>query len=253
MQTSEAIDKISPAVVKAQSELKHAIKDSENGAFKQGGKASKYADLTAVWDAAKGVLAPNKLAALQDVVCSDSGVGVRTRLLHESGQWIEFDPPMIPLEKRTAHGVGSALTYGRRFSLSAALGVVADSDDDGNAASQSNGSGVADAQSTTQFDKVKNAPGISEAKTWAREHIRDLENSENGGEFLTTIESVRGRWAKVCAVYPNLWQGPDGSGLRGEGTRLATTFQCRQGFDAFLKEVEALAYEIKNAPAQAAQ
>lgn len=134
MQTSSALDKISPALVKAQSELKHAIKDSSSEAFKRNGKAMKYADLTAVWDAAKPVLSANKLAVMQDVVNTDVGMGVRTRILHESGQWIEFDPPIIPLTKRDAHGAGSCLTYGRRYSLSAALGVVADDDDDGNAA-----------------------------------------------------------------------------------------------------------------------
>lgn len=151
-------------------------------------------------------------------------------------------------------GPGKAISYAVKMALLKALGLETGEDADDGAGVDHKPEAKAEAPAkVSEPDKVKNAPGISEAKTWAREHIRDLENSENGDEFLTTIETVRGRWAKVCAVYPNLWQGPDGSGLRGEGTRLATTFQCRPGFDAFLKEVEVLAHEIKNPPAQAAQ
>lgn len=164
MQTSPEIDKISPALVKAQSELRHAVKDTANPAF----KGVKYADLSSVWDAAKPVLTANKLAALQDVVSTDAGMGVRTRILHESGQWIEFDPPIIPLEKRNAHGAGSVLTYGRRYSLSAALGVVADFDDDGNAAVASPSQGVAVAHSNA------NGPAAEFITPDQEEHITQL-------------------------------------------------------------------------------
>lgn len=248
MQTSEKIDQVAAAVVKAQGELSHAVKDSENAGFKQGGRASKYADLTSVWNAAKPVLKANDLAALQDVVCNDAGMGVRTRLLHKSGQWIEFDPPIIPLEKKNAHGAGSVLTYGRRYSLSAALGVVADEDDDGNAASQAPGNDVADAQPI----KTKNAAGISEARSWVREHIRDLESSEDGAEFMTKLAMVAARWTKVCGVYPALWQGPDGGGLKNEGVRISTIYQCRTEYDAFVKQIEHAATEIQQ-PKQAAE
>ena len=250
MQTSNDLDKIAPALVKAQSELKHAVKDSENAGFKSGGKASRYADLSSVWDAAKPVLTANKLAALQDVVSNEDGMGVRTRLLHESGQWIEFDPPMIPLAKKDAHGAGSVLTYGRRYSLSAALGVVADEDDDGNAAvQQTPAARVADAQPQRQADmpdptKVKNGPGISEAKNWVREHIRTLNGCGNPEELMEAIEAVKPRYIKVCGLFPNLWTGPDGTGLRGEAQKMATAYECRPDFDKFIKTVEAAAVAL---------
>jgi len=247
MQTSEKIDLVAAAVVKAQSQITHAIKDSTNPHFK-----SKYADLGSVWDAAKPALVANDLAALQDVVSNERGMGVRTRLLHKSGQWIEFDPPMIPLEKNNAQGAGSVLTYGRRYSLSAALGVVADIDDDGNAASASPGNGVADAQSTAKIAAVKNAPGISEARSWVREHIRDLENSESGDDFIAKIVVATARWTKICAIYPGLWEGPDGGGLLGEGKRLSTIFECRTEFDKFVKQIEAAAADLQQ-PNMAAQ
>lgn len=142
-------------------------------------------------------------------------------------------------------GPGKAVSYAVKMALLKALGLETGEDAD-------DGTDVAH-KPDVELDKVKNAPGISEAKNWVREHIRDLETSENTAEFMEKVEEVRSHWAKVCAVYPNLWQGPEGSGLRGEGVRLATTFQARAVFDPFLKEVEALAHEIKNPQQVAAQ
>lgn len=128
MKTSEAIDQIATALAVAQSKMKAAVKDSTNPAFK-----SKYADLTSVWEACRDALTANGISAIQDVARPNGHVEVTTRLLHKSGQWIEFGPLSMPIDKPNAHGVGSATSYARRYALSAAVGVVQD-DDDGNAA-----------------------------------------------------------------------------------------------------------------------
>lgn len=130
MQTSEQINEIAAACAKAQAALKPAIKDATNPAFR-----SKYADLASIVEAAK-VYAANGVAVWQDVTREDGGIGVRTRLAHTSGQWIEVGPLVVPLTKVDAHGVGSATTYAKRYALSSALGIAADEDDDGNAAVQ---------------------------------------------------------------------------------------------------------------------
>lgn len=255
MQTSDKIDLVAAAVVKAQSELKHAVKESSSEAFKRNGKAMKYADLTAVWDAAKPVLTANKLAALQDVVCNDQGIGVRTRLMHESGQWIEFDPPMIPLEKRNAHGVGSACTYGRRFSLSAALGVVADEDDDGNAASASNGNGVADAHRITEVDKIKNPPGRSAVVTKVREYCRELQACSDATELSAVMntDEFKKFAFKVCCEYPNDWLGEEAnSGLSGNIAQLGERLKCQDDTDSYIHRMER-ARDEKLKPKQAAE
>jgi hypothetical protein len=131
---SEQIAEIAVAMSKAQAAMRPAHKDSENPHFK-----SRYADLAAVWDALRAPLTDNGLIVLQDVETSTGtvlAVLVTTRIVHTSGQWFEFGPLAVPMAKADAHGVGSATTYGRRFSLSAALGVVADEDDDGNKATE---------------------------------------------------------------------------------------------------------------------
>jgi hypothetical protein len=66
-------------------------------------------------------------------MATDGGLLVSTRLLHESGQWIESSCP-VPLTKKDGHGLGSAITYGRRYNVLALAGVAPE-DDDGNAAS----------------------------------------------------------------------------------------------------------------------
>lgn len=134
MKTSDAIDKLAPAIVKAQGAIKPAVKDSENPHFR-----SKYADLSAVWEAVRETLHANGLAVIQlPVHVEDERVHLTTRLVHSSGQWIE-ETASIPVAKRDAHGFGSGYTYLRRYALSALLGVVADEDDDGNAAAKKNG------------------------------------------------------------------------------------------------------------------
>lgn len=130
MNTSDALNEIAAALSKAQGQMKPASKDATNPHFK-----SKYADLAANVDAARGPLAANGLAVIQEATASAAGVAVATRILHASGQWIQFDPLTVPCAKVDAHGVGSATTYARRYALGAALGLVAD-DDDGNGAVQ---------------------------------------------------------------------------------------------------------------------
>jgi hypothetical protein len=131
MKTSEQITEIAKAMAKAQGEMRPAIKDATNPAFR-----SKYADLTSVWDACRGPLTGNGITVWQDVETHADGIAVTTRLAHVSGQWVEFGPLVLPLAKKDAHGVGSATSYAKRYALSAAVGIVSDEDDDGNAAVQ---------------------------------------------------------------------------------------------------------------------
>lgn len=91
---------------------------------------------------------------------------------------------------------------------------------------------------------VKNAPGVSDAKTWVREHIHHLQGCENAEAFAEMLEEARTRWVRICQAYPGVWAGPDGSGLRGEGTRIATIMQARTFFDGFVADVEAAAREV---------
>ena len=136
MITSETTDVISAALSAAQGCMKPAAKSSINPHFK-----SKYADLSSILDAIREPLATNGLSVMQDTrtVSAEGGgfigVSVGTRSGHKSGQWREVGPLTVPLSKIDSHGVGSASTYAKRYSLVSALNVAgADIDDDGNIA-----------------------------------------------------------------------------------------------------------------------
>jgi hypothetical protein len=123
------IEKIAPALHKAQGQIKAALKDSTNPHFR-----SKYADLSSVIEAVKP--APSERDhLLQGVHDAVDGVAVETMLLHTSGEWIS-SVMRIPAVKQDAQGYGSAITYGRRYGLQSMCGVPAE-DDDGNAATAS--------------------------------------------------------------------------------------------------------------------
>jgi hypothetical protein len=125
---SPTISELAKALVKAQSQMGTAKKDATNPHFK-----SKYADLASVWEAIRKPLADNGLSVVQRVVSNAKGVAVESMLLHVSGEWVK-DRCWVPVVKADPQGYGSAITYARRYSLSAIVGVAAD-DDDGNAAS----------------------------------------------------------------------------------------------------------------------
>ena len=128
MNQSENIAELAGALAKAQGEMQAAIKDSVNPFFK-----SKYADLGSVWDAARPVLSKNGLCVIQTTEMIGEKTVLVTTLAHASGQWIKSHLPLNP-SKNDSQGVGSAITYLRRYSLSALVGVVCDDDDDGETA-----------------------------------------------------------------------------------------------------------------------
>ena len=122
---SSSIDPLAKALAKAQSEMKGAKADANNPYFK-----SKYADLHTVIESSLPYLNKHGLSVVQGNIPIEGNILITTTLLHESGQWIRSQIKM-PLEKATAHAVGSACTYGRRYGLSAMTGI-AQFDDDGN-------------------------------------------------------------------------------------------------------------------------
>ena len=123
---SESISELATALSKAQAQMGAAIKESENPFFK-----SQYASLTAVIAAVRTPFGNNGLSFVQFPLAQDGCVGVATRIMHSSGEWLESEF-LIPC-KQDAHGYGAAITYARRFGLQAAAGVPTD-DDDGNSA-----------------------------------------------------------------------------------------------------------------------
>lgn len=127
---SDCIDALAAALAKAQGAIRGAVKSKINPHFK-----NAYADLASVYDACREALAANDLAVTQTTDFDGADTWLATTLIHKSGQWIASRYPIRP-QGNTPQQYGSAITYARRYSLAAIVGVAAeDEDDDGNAAS----------------------------------------------------------------------------------------------------------------------
>jgi hypothetical protein len=128
MNKSESIANLADALSKAQAEMEGAKKDMANPFFK-----SKYADLASVWDACREPLGKHGLSVSQMPETRDNQVIVYTILMHSTGEWLASELAMAPT-KNDPQGIGSCITYARRYALSAIVGISPE-DDDGNAAS----------------------------------------------------------------------------------------------------------------------
>jgi len=129
MAASEQLNELAAALSKTQAMLQGAVKDAKNDHFK-----SRYADLASCWDACREALAANGLSVVQLPEGDGSVVTMTTMLIHTSGQWVSCTGTFRPT-KADPQGLGSCITYARRYQLCAVVGISPE-DDDGNAASE---------------------------------------------------------------------------------------------------------------------
>lgn len=128
IESSPSIGELCKALHGAQGVLTGVVKDAKNPHFK-----NRYATLEAVLDTARPALQANGLIVSQAPGrMVDGCVEITTMLAHVSGEWMR-STLHVPLAKRDPQGLGSAVTYGLRYALMAAL-CVPPTDDDGEAA-----------------------------------------------------------------------------------------------------------------------
>ena len=130
MNKSEAIGKLSLALSKAQAEMPEVKKNAQNPFLK-----NKYADLGAVIEASRHVLAKNELAVTQFPVSDGDKIGVTTLLAHSSGEWLEDTILISATDAKGlsfAQSAGVVISYLRRYAWASILGMYADEDTDGN-------------------------------------------------------------------------------------------------------------------------
>lgn len=189
MKTSDSIIEIAKALLEVSREMP-SIKKKSTASIKTA-KASfsySYADLPHILEIVKPVLEKNNIVVMQDAPAIDENhINIQTLIIHTvSGEWIK-SIVTIPVEdnnKSELHGLGSAVTYGRRYALSAALNIASEEDTDG-AASQPKGSRV-------DFDKIKVAlktMTIEQSREYYKQVIKDC-NSEKQKEAVTAIFST---------------------------------------------------------------
>ena len=157
MNKSEAIGNLAKAIALSQVEVENATKDTKNEFFK-----SKYADLAAVLNVIRPVFSKHNIAIVQLPSFAAPIASVETMLIHESGEFIS-SVCSAPVGKQDAQGIGSAITYLRRYSLAAMCGV-AQEDDDGNGASDK--------------DKPKQPSNKPQPQTKPAPEVKKLSNDE---------------------------------------------------------------------------
>ena len=149
---SEEIGAISTAVSAFQGEIEQPALNRENPYFK-----SRYVDLSGVLKSVQKLLAKNGLAVMQII----NGTDIITLLTHKSGQWFKSVCPIGNYKSQQDRG--SAITYTKRYALCAILGIAADTDDDGNAA--------------TDADKKRNANANTNAPQAAFFNVAQLKEA----------------------------------------------------------------------------
>ena len=185
MNKSESVAGLAAALAKAQGQMKGAIKDSANPFFK-----SKYADLASVVEAIRVAFSANGLSYIQTVEPSEKDeVRVETTLLHASGEWISCGVLSLPVSKVDAQGYGSALTYARRYSLSAAVGVAPE-DDDGNAASAAKPKKTMDC--TAHLFALGAAPTLDDLQAVFKTAYKEAQ-AENDTMAMATITNAKNK------------------------------------------------------------
>jgi hypothetical protein len=177
---AKPVHTFSEALVRLQAAIRPAIKDANNPAFR-----AKYADLGAVWEAVKDPLKENGFAVVQMPQFEGDTMYLETMLIHESGDKLTGRYPLRP-SKPDPQGYGSAITYARRYAISAMLGVIADDDDDGNAASNVG-------QRTVQTAPAKPATP------------HNAEQDQDVTDGVTNWVEAQKRFLNACGALPSVY------------------------------------------------
>lgn len=205
---SQSIGKLAEALAKAQGKIEGASKDSTNPHFK-----SRYADLASVWEACRTHLSANGLSIIQTLDNGLNGVTIITTLAHSSGEWIKGALTLKPV-KDDPQGVGSAITYARRYALAAMVGVAPE-DDDAEAATGRTTTGTKTAAPTPPatvekwrdnaetlklaIDKAETVEAVNELLGVEREVIAEIaKHSLSAAEFL--IDRAKKRAAALASA-----------------------------------------------------
>lgn len=194
MLASENINELATALASVQAEIKNAPLNKVNPHFK-----SKYADLAGIRDTITPHLAKAGLSVVQGTRMGELGILVTTRLMHKSGQWIQSELPISP-DMTKPQTIGSALTYARRYSLAAIVGIAADEDDDAEAATDRRANANGHAGGSVSDGLVKKLGEFTEEAAlmaWGRDQdaiIKKLSNPEQArvrGAFKAKLGTLR--------------------------------------------------------------
>lgn len=196
---SETIIKLAKSLVETQKELKQPLKDAKNPFFK-----SEYVPLENVAEAITQTATKYGLAFSQYATTTENGnVSVGTIVFHESGEYIEYPPLILKPENTKPQSIGSAITYAKRYALSAIFGITSDKDDDGNNAN-GNGENQKQPQKRNQKQAPQNEPNVHEI---VEKYVQKIE--ELGVKRADVVEYVCNKHnvGNMFDIAPNILVG----------------------------------------------
>ncbi len=194
MEQSLEIKDLATALSKAQAEIKAAVKDSTNPFFK-----SKYADLSSVWEACRISITKNGLSVIQTGRSDFDLVIVTTQLQHSSGQWVRGEFSAKPV-KNDPQAIGSCITYLRRYSLAAMVGVAPE-DDDANDATKPAAKPAPVTISNHDYSKCP--VGENKGIAWEKMNLKQLQFYKALFEREITNPKTATDIVKGCLSYVN--------------------------------------------------
>lgn len=200
------------ALSKAQGEIEGAAKAKENPHFR-----SKYADLASVWDACREPLTKNGLAVIQHVRHAEGLVYLVTTICHSSGQKTEDDGVPLLLSKQDMQGLGSALTYARRYGLMAAVGICPE-DDDGNAAV--NGNKAEPVKAPAKNHGEAKSANLTKTKAEMQAFLDELRRWSDADTFQGFLDDNADLLERCKSDLPGWWRTKDGSDVLGAEDRI---------------------------------
>lgn len=137
MKRSESIKELASALSKAQAKFTNIFKSNTAKITTKSGSSYtySYADLAELLDMVREPLSANGLSIMQFSDTVENKISITTLLLHMSGEFIENELklPIVETGNNAIQAIGSSITYGRRYELSAILGIASEKDDDANA------------------------------------------------------------------------------------------------------------------------
>ncbi len=201
---SKTFKEITKAMIKFQSEIKLVPKATANPFF-----GSKYADLGAIWNEIRKPLSANSLMVTHGVKSDGRNVNITTLVVHASGEWMETD---IEMEAKNAgaQAVGSVITYGKRYGISALLNVVSEGEDDDGEGAEGRGDRKAAAtkKQPPKAEKAKAGPpngaGKKRAWQWAKKppvwdaKAKKYKCSNCAKHCMTRVSTKTGTYITYC-------------------------------------------------------
>jgi len=220
MRESADISKIAPALVRAQGAMENPPRNRSVQVRTQAGASYtfRYATLDKITDMMRHMLAENGLCVLQPIVSTERGPALVTRLLHESGQWMECEVP-LPALGNSPQAFGSMVTYVRRYAISAMLNISADEDDDGNRAVGNHHADVGAATPRKERggragSREEAAPAV--ASNSAEESARALVNRARVAESVEDGHALLDTWQRDAGKVEGLRGGKGWEALERE-------------------------------------